>query len=131
MFYLKHKNGVFLNLIFWGKLMFSQVSVCPQGVSASGSKGICFWVRRCVSGSGVGVHTPYPRTQNPLINTPTWVQRHTPFITPPWTHTPLATHTPSIHIRLDTHTPGHTHTHLDTHPPPLSTHPLPGHKPTP
>ena len=55
----------------FAKVMFSQVSVCPQGVSASGP--------------GRGVSTPGPLGRHPPGQTPPW---QTPRQTPPWTDTP-------------------------------------------
>ena len=85
----------------WGKVMFLQMSVCPQGggppcasgsgeMSTAGSRSVCLWVWGCASGSR-GVCAYPVDTHTHTLDTHQWT--HTLDIHPPNTpgHPPRST----------------------------------------
>ena len=102
------------------KVMFSQVSVCPRGMSVTHTT----WHTHTLLGRHPLAHTPLGRhplappwhTYTPWADTPQHTPAHTPLLAhtplaPPWAdipqHTqPLGTHSPWTHTPLaHTHTP--------------------------
>ena len=80
------------------RVMFSQVSVCPQGgmpldrgVSTSGSRGVCLRVQQGVC-LWVGRVCPGWVCTHPGHTAPDTTRLDRPF---PWTHIPPDTHTPN------------------------------------